>query len=1077
MKKSRVLDISLLMILTLIVHRGWLMPGILEYGDLWSAPREAMLRFLSPPYIWQAQCLGRYSVLTLWIYPITWLLGLIAHLGFDFGVAERVVWFFPHLLLSIFSMYYFTHILFRRRIVSFFSSLLYALNTYILHITAGGILSIGMTYALAPLILAFFIKGLKENRLRNSIFCGFLLALSISYEPRGAYLTIGALFIFFIWYVGEELLVKRLKSLRNIMISFIYLIIALTIPVILHFYWLLPSLLVQVPSLPSGYELAGGATALSHMRLNHAATLYVPFWPLGTLEFQQVRPLFFLIPLLVGLAIVLRPKDKRVILLTILAILSVFLVKGSNPPFGGVYIWLFKHFPGFNMFRDPGKFYSLVSLAYAPLLGVTIDSLASVFKREAGRVKKFRPSLFRIIFLLSALCFLLYLVFPAMTGRLYGTFHAHRVSPEYQTIEKFIKSQPPHFRTLWRPLKGRYTFYSQQYPVFPSIDPGLSLRFFLSDMHNPGAFKGTRYIAKILGLLNIKYCILPQEKYAYEIFGKDLNKDFFLSTFQKQIGLKKIDIGENIDIFENEYYAPRFFATPHSALVIGSRQALFELASLDSMNFSNWVLFFADGLKEESRKVLNNTEAIVFYNRHMDDLVVNLVDKDYRVDLYKYAIRNDDPTKGKWRKIHPAPSDVYGTRYGEITQSSGPVIYAFNHAEIIVPVDITTGGTYETWFRRGTGPKNGKLTVKAGTPKNGKSSVMSTKDLKGIFTYYDDFDSHKWKKVTYSHKGFHEISMKGSHGIVLSSPVEGGISELVYRINPPEPLKSLWIEWDMLYLQWNRVGRIYVSPDAKQWIQVGRTLTEDMRPYRIDVSDRVSGWENCYIKYQFEANPGAGGEVLVKVGYRYETISVSDILEDEDSKSKEYKFEWINGNTVYLDEGKYFFSITNEDGVGILDQLIVIPQGTMDALRKEISKLLQTKQVVSIKEGEDISIYNEFFKVEERIPVTWKMINPTKYEVKLKTEKPTYLVFSETFNPYWILKLSHPVPSLSAYSMINSFFIPKPGEIEAILEFTPQKYVYRGLWISGMGLVFICGYLLYQGIGLIRRGIRSRRWK
>ena len=51
---------------------------------------------------------------------------------------------------------------------------------------------------------------------------------------------------------------------------------------------------------------------------------------------------------------------------------------------------------------------------------------------------------------------------------------------------------------------------------------------------------------------------------------------------------------------------------------------------------------------------------------------------------------------------------------------------------------------------------------------------------------------------------------------------------------------------------------------------------------------------------------------------------------------------------------------------------------------------------------------------------------------------------------------------MSAYSLINSFFIAQPGKIQAVLEFTPQRYIYKGLWVSGVGLTLICFYFLFQ---------------
>ena len=135
-----------------------------------------------------------------------------------------------------------------------------------------------------------------------------------------------------------------------------------------------------------------------------------------------------------------------------------------------------------------------------------------------------------------------------MTPKNGGGFSAHPMPKAYKTIEKFIKAQPDSFRTFWRPHNGDFPYYSQKHPLIRAHYSLPSTRFFLSDIWNPNAFKNTKDIAKVLGLLNVKYCFLPQEK--ENLWGID--RDFFISTFNNQVGLEKIDIGENIDIFENE---------------------------------------------------------------------------------------------------------------------------------------------------------------------------------------------------------------------------------------------------------------------------------------------------------------------------------------------------------------------------------------------------------------------------------------------------------------------------------------------------------------------------------------------
>ncbi|MEK9184848.1 MAG: hypothetical protein AAB866_01630, partial [Patescibacteria group bacterium] len=42
--------------------------------------------------------------------------------------------------------------------------------------------------------------------------------------------------------------------------------------------------------------------------------------------------------------------------------------KQPFPPFGQINVWLFQHFPGMIMFRDPTKWYVLTAVSYAILI-------------------------------------------------------------------------------------------------------------------------------------------------------------------------------------------------------------------------------------------------------------------------------------------------------------------------------------------------------------------------------------------------------------------------------------------------------------------------------------------------------------------------------------------------------------------------------------------------------------------------------------------------------------------------------------------------------------------------------------
>ena len=59
-------------------------------------------------------------------------------------------------------------------------------------------------------------------------------------------------------------------------------------------------------------------------------------------------------------------KNLKIGYLALLALVGAFLAKGSLPPFGGVYLWLFRNIPGMSLFRDAAKFFLLLVLSFHP---------------------------------------------------------------------------------------------------------------------------------------------------------------------------------------------------------------------------------------------------------------------------------------------------------------------------------------------------------------------------------------------------------------------------------------------------------------------------------------------------------------------------------------------------------------------------------------------------------------------------------------------------------------------------------------------------------------------------------------
>ena len=98
--RHRSIDIIFLLLLNIFCHRGWFMPGIIEYGDWSYLPKDFLVDSFTLPFCWTSRFFAGPNFM-LYNWPLKWLMGLVANLGFDFGVAERVVYFFPYIIISV----------------------------------------------------------------------------------------------------------------------------------------------------------------------------------------------------------------------------------------------------------------------------------------------------------------------------------------------------------------------------------------------------------------------------------------------------------------------------------------------------------------------------------------------------------------------------------------------------------------------------------------------------------------------------------------------------------------------------------------------------------------------------------------------------------------------------------------------------------------------------------------------------------------------------------------------------------------------------------------------------------------
>ncbi|MCX6705171.1 MAG: hypothetical protein NT162_02430, partial [Candidatus Woesebacteria bacterium] len=369
------------------VFRFWFSPDVISSGDFGYLSNNAIDRLYIYPYLWNTSFgsgLGGNITYILALNTFYYASALLLHNIFRFGweVIERIVWFWPFLLISVLTSTYLFKKMFPQNNFWIFSSLIFLFNTYTLMLVSGGQMGVAMAYAVAPLVLAQFIRLVNNATFRRAIVTGLTLSLLILFDPRIAYVVLLGVLLY--WVIA--MIFEKTVSIRKVF----FLGIPIVIAGLIHAFWILPLLWFQVnpiESLGSAYNSLVSVKFFSFADFSHALSLLHPNWPenlFGKVYFLQ--PEFLIIPILAFSSLLfIKPKsDNRrpaspaggpVIFFALLAIVGIFLSKGANPPAGGIYLWLFAHVPGFNVFRDPTKFYLLTAIAYSMLIPVALDRI------------------------------------------------------------------------------------------------------------------------------------------------------------------------------------------------------------------------------------------------------------------------------------------------------------------------------------------------------------------------------------------------------------------------------------------------------------------------------------------------------------------------------------------------------------------------------------------------------------------------------------------------------------------------------------------------------------------------------
>ncbi len=436
------------------LYRNWFSKGVLSATDFPFLYPMALGDFLWRPYAW-SHILGNglggvtYAVLNLNMYLAAGVRSIVFLLHIPWNIAYRLLFYWPFLILGIVSSYIFCRSFLKDRVLASIGVIIYMSNTYVLMLSGGGQVGLMMAYALTPLVIITFIQ-------RKPVWFTGAMAFLLLFDLRFSLLTA----VYLASYV--VMVTPNKEWMRYIRFSVIPAVIVAG----LHSFWLVPFFFSHSSALPAGYDNPGWLSFLSWAEFSKTLSFLHPNWPeniFGKTYFME--PKFLVLPLVAFGSLLLLPNRKTdsimrksFLYFAALGILGAFLAKGVNPPFSGLYSWMFVHVPFFSGFRDPTKFYLYISLSYAILIPYSLGALINRLK-----VKKYYGIAVGVIFWLV-------LIWPSVTGGLSGTFHRTVVPSEYDELAGTIYASQKFSRTLAVPWRNRFVYQSEQHPIVDARD-------------------------------------------------------------------------------------------------------------------------------------------------------------------------------------------------------------------------------------------------------------------------------------------------------------------------------------------------------------------------------------------------------------------------------------------------------------------------------------------------------------------------------------------------------------------------------------------------------------------------------
>lgn len=632
----------LTLVLLFAIFWQWWLPGPRVAIDFPVVLDGVLASQIDLPRVWSekdVEGLGEYSVFTLWSYPATLISAILAKFGLGFAIQERVLWVMPFLLLGTFGIWKLCKDMNLSNYAKSVASLLYLANTYILLVIDGGQLSIALAYALLPLSF-LLLKNSINAPLQKRIIAGLSVCIIGIFDVRVIFILFLLTSIYFLyWMVFNPK--GRIKWIKGWIKTGVVCALSL---ITLNAYWLFPYIFNPVPT--ATFQKLTQTNFQVFSNLGHGMLLIAPHWYKNVFgNIAQLSIIFFLIPLLVFLAPILKPRNKIVGFWILIALISVFLAKGADEPFPQAYIWLFSNIPGFSLFRDSSKFFFLIALSFSLLLAVTTDEILK-------RINRFAK--LKIVFFTTLIVYLLILINPIWLGEATGTFSKPPHEIEYSKLTTIFENDKKFSRIFWIPSKAPLGYFSLDHPSVEALRLVGERPFAIGTKGTYEILNFLReapYMGEIFDVVGIGYIAYPPFDPRRDNLHPDNIKYYY--TFSDQISrLPWVSKVENSKIltWETANHQNKFIVNSNIWAVLGSDNIYNEATTSSKLRLANNALIFTEEYPGLLDRVIKVPEAkIILNNKTLVDLAASFISSSQLIFPARLLVYDPD-VSGWWKR-------------------------------------------------------------------------------------------------------------------------------------------------------------------------------------------------------------------------------------------------------------------------------------------------------------------------------------------------------------------------------------------------------------------------------------------